>query len=355
MDTSDRTEPVIYADRVATEDGAPPGASPASVAEAPRLDPSAALSVLVAAVQELSLARTAESVQRIVRTAARELTGADGATFVLRDGDKCFYVDEDAIQPLWKGQRFPLEACISGWTMLNHSHAVIEDIYADDRIPHDAYRPTFVKSLVMVPIRTKEPLGAIGLYWAQRHLATEEEIGLARALADSTAVALENVERIRQLARVRRLAETDPLTGLANRRAWDTVLEHSVGPSTGGPIHVLMLDLDHFKRFNDLFGHPAGDRLLVGCAEAWDAALRGDDLVARLGGEEFGVLLMGTSPDEAVAVADRMRRLVPRDETVSVGVATWTPGESAADLVARADTALYAAKKAGRDRVVVAS
>jgi diguanylate cyclase (GGDEF)-like protein len=344
MDTSDRIEPVIYAE----------GPAPSAAAQ-PRVDPSAALSVLVAAVQELSLARTAESVQRIVRTAARELTGADGATFVLRDGEHCFYVDEDAIQPLWKGQRFPLEACISGWTMLNQAHAVIEDIYLDDRIPHDAYRPTFVKSLVMVPIRTKEPLGAIGLYWAACHLATEEEIGLARALADSTAVALENVERIRQLDRVRRLADTDPLTGLANRRAWDTVLDHSPGPGTPGPIHVLMLDLDHFKRFNDRFGHPEGDRLLAGCADAWGGALRDDDLLARLGGEEFGVLLMGTSPDEAVAVADRMRRLVPRDATVSVGVATWTGGESAADLVARADAALYGAKKAGRDRVVVGS
>jgi diguanylate cyclase (GGDEF)-like protein len=343
VDTNDRMEPVIYATRE-THGGNDERA----------VDPSAALSVLVAAVQELSLARSAESVQKIVRTAARELTGADGATFVLRDGDKCFYVDEDAIQPLWKGQRFPLEACISGWSMLNRQPVVIEDIYADDRIPHDAYRPTFVKSLVMVPIRTKEPLGAIGLYWAKHHLATEEEIGLARALADSTAVALENVERMRQLARVRRLAETDPLTGLANRRAWDTVLEHSVGPSTGGPIHVLMLDLDHFKRFNDLFGHPEGDRLLIDCARAWDAALRGDDLLARLGGEEFGVLLMGTSPDEAVTIADRMRRHVPRGETVSVGVATWTGGEPIAELVGRADAALYDAKKAGRDRVVVA-
>ena len=116
---------------------------------------------LVAAVQELSLARHLDAVMAIVRRAARELTGADGATFVLRDGDKCFYADEDAIEPLWKGQRFPMSACISGWAMLNRQAAVIEDIYADPRIPADAYRPTFVKSLVMVPIRTQAPTGAI--------------------------------------------------------------------------------------------------------------------------------------------------------------------------------------------------
>src|SRR5581483_9662786 len=137
-------------------------------------------------------------------------------TFVLRDDDKCYYVDEDAIEPLWKGQRFPLEQCISGWAMLNRQHVVIEDIYADERIPHEAYRPTFVKSLVMVPIRTLDPLGSIGIYWATRHRATEQQIGLARALADSTAIALENVRRTERLGHAERLAGTDPLTGVGN-------------------------------------------------------------------------------------------------------------------------------------------
>lgn len=131
--------------------------------------------------------------QSIVRSAARELTGADGATFVLRDGDKCFYADEDAIAPLWKGQRFPMSACISGWVMLHRRAAVIEDIYADERIPADAYRPTFVKSLAMVPIRTAEPIGAIGNYWASRRSPSDDEVRLLQALADSTSIALENV------------------------------------------------------------------------------------------------------------------------------------------------------------------
>ncbi|HZT30752.1 MAG TPA: response regulator [Bryobacteraceae bacterium] len=121
---------------------------------------------LIAAVQELSLARDLDGVMAIVRRAGRELTGADGATFVLREGDLCHYADEDAVAPLWKGQKFPLSACISGWVMLNRQAAVIEDIYADPRIPADAYRPTFVKSLAMVPIRTEAPVGAIGNYWA---------------------------------------------------------------------------------------------------------------------------------------------------------------------------------------------
>jgi signal transduction histidine kinase len=154
---------------------------------------------LVTAVQELSHARTVEAIQVIVRRAARELTGCDGATFVLRDNGQCYYADEDAISPLWKGQRFPLSACISGWAMLNKQPAIIEDIYADDRIPADAYRPTFVKSLVMVPIRAQDPIGAIGNYWAHPHQATPEEVEVLQALANTTAVAMESARLYAEL------------------------------------------------------------------------------------------------------------------------------------------------------------
>jgi signal transduction histidine kinase len=149
---------------------------------------------LVVAVQELSLARRVDAVMKIVRTVARELTGADGATFILRDQDRCHYVDEDAIGPLWKGQRFPLTSCVSGWAMLNRQAAVIPDIFDDPRVPVDAYRPTFVKSMVMVPVRTNEPIGAIGTYWARPYQAKPYEVELLQTLANTTSVALENVQ-----------------------------------------------------------------------------------------------------------------------------------------------------------------
>ncbi|HWB68723.1 MAG TPA: HD domain-containing phosphohydrolase [Solirubrobacterales bacterium] len=177
-----------------------------------RVDPA---TELVFAVQRLAMARNLIEIQEVVRSAARRLTGSDGATFVLRDGEQCYYADEDAISPLWKGQRFPLESCISGWAMLNREPAVIEDIYADDRIPHEAYRPTFVKSLAMVPIRTRDPIGAIGNYWARPHRPTAREVELLQALADSTAVSMESVnvyeqladERLDALRRLARVAE----------------------------------------------------------------------------------------------------------------------------------------------------
>ena len=160
--------------------------------------------LLVDVVQELSLAHDLETIMAIVRRAARELTGADGATFVLHDAGRCYYADEDAIAPLWKGKRFPLDACISGWAMIHREAVAIPDIYADSRIPADAYRPTFVKSLAMVPIRLAEPIGAIGNYWAAPHTVTPEEIELLQALANSTSVAMENVAIVKDVeARVR--------------------------------------------------------------------------------------------------------------------------------------------------------
>ncbi len=166
------------------------------------------LALLVSTVQQLSQARDIDTVTAIVRTAARKLTGADGATFVLKDKDQCYYADEDAIAPLWKGQRFPMSACVSGWVMQHKKTIVIEDIYKDERVPIDAYKPTFVKSLLMVPIHTVSPIGAIGNYWATNHMPTDEEMHLLQSLADITSVSIENVyvyneleERVKQRTR----------------------------------------------------------------------------------------------------------------------------------------------------------
>lgn len=148
---------------------------------------------LLHVVQELSAARNLDTVMDIVRHSVRDLTGSDGATFVLRENDFCYYAEEDAISPLWKGNRFPLETCISGWVMLNRKPAIIEDIYVDSRIPLDAYKRTFVKSLATVPIKTNNPIGAIGCYWSERHIATPEQIKVLQVLADTAAIAMENI------------------------------------------------------------------------------------------------------------------------------------------------------------------
>lgn len=148
--------------------------------------------VLLEVVRELAHLRELDDIMALVRRAARQLSGADGVTFVLREGDCVHYADEEAIAPLWKGRRFPIDTCISGWVMLNRTSAVIEDIFADARIPADAYRSTFVKSLVMVPIRRADPIGSIGAYWAEHVTPRTRQVALLQALADSAAVAVEN-------------------------------------------------------------------------------------------------------------------------------------------------------------------
>lgn len=143
--------------------------------------------------ERLEASESLETVQQIVRRSARQIAGADGATFVLRDVDHCYYADEDAISPLWKGQRFPITNCISGWAMLNAQSVVVPDISNDERIPLAAYRPTFVKSLAMVPVGKPEPVAAIGAYWATLHSASEDVIDSLEALAEATHSAMERI------------------------------------------------------------------------------------------------------------------------------------------------------------------
>ena len=149
--------------------------------------------LLQAAIDRLSVARSLDEIISIVRTTARSVCSADGVTFVLRDGDECHYVEENAIGPLWKGQKFPAETCISGWAMQNRKTAAIGDIFADDRIPHDVYRKTFVKSLVMVPVGGESSVAAMGAYWVDTHAFTDHDIVAMEKLAMAISGAMQRL------------------------------------------------------------------------------------------------------------------------------------------------------------------
>jgi diguanylate cyclase (GGDEF)-like protein/PAS domain S-box-containing protein len=170
------------------------------------------------------------------------------------------------------------------------------------------------------------------------------------------AVARDVTERKALLDQLEALATTDSLTGLANRRAWDDELLQAVARArrTEEPLVLAMLDLDHFKAYNDERGHLAGDQLLVTLAATWSEALRTTDVLSRYGGEEFALLLPACTASEAEATLARLRAAMPDGVTCSAGLALLAPGESAPALVGRADAALYEAKRAGRDQVVVA-
>ena len=204
-------------------------------------------------------------------------------------------------------------------------------------------------------LRDDAAVGVLVVGWLQpvEELGEAAESGL-KMLAAEAAIAIDRAEL---LARLEASARTDDLTGLPNRRAWEQELPRELARAKrdSRPVCVAMLDLDRFKRFNDDQGHQAGDRLLKQAASAWCEQLRASDMLARYGGEEFAVLLPGCTVADARLLLERLRVSMPGAQTVSAGVACWDGVESPVDLVGRADSALYEAKRAGRDRLITAA
>ncbi|HEY6522492.1 MAG TPA: sensor domain-containing diguanylate cyclase [Solirubrobacteraceae bacterium] len=192
--------------------------------------------------------------------------------------------------------------------------------------------------------------GVLVVAWADEVQSGGTHTTVASLLAHEAAAVIARADMLDNLADE---AQTDALTGLPNRRAWDAQVKRL--HSEGGELVIAMMDFDHFKRFNDTYGHPAGDRLLKATAAAWRDQLRTGDLLARLGGEEFGLLLRNCDPEVATEVTERLRRGVSDNWTCSAGIAVGRPGESVEEIIARADVALYEAKAAGRDRIHFAS
>lgn len=151
------------------------------------------------AIEALAGTRSLEAVVSVLRAFARRVVGADGIAVVLSDGDRCHYVAEDAMEPLWEGQYFPASDCVSGWAMKHRETAVIGDVFDDPRVPVDAYRTTFVRSMLMVPIGQNESIAAIGAYWSEAGQPSDSEIALLEALARAASVALENNRLARRL------------------------------------------------------------------------------------------------------------------------------------------------------------
>jgi diguanylate cyclase len=169
------------------------------------------------------------------------------------------------------------------------------------------------------------------------------------------------------LAVVRTESLTDPLTSLSNRKFFDEALEKAIADASAKaePLSLLMTDIDHFKTFNDTFGHLTGDQVLRLVALSVKQNVKGQDIAARYGGEEFAVVLPNTVLRSGVTVADHIRRAVMTKElmkrstgehlgrvTISIGVATLRPGDTPQSLIGRADSCLYAAKRNGRNRVI---
>lgn len=125
----------------------------------------------------------------MLRETAREIVGSDGITVVLREAERCFYAAEDSASPLFKGMRFPMDACVSGWAITHRETVAISDIWLDDRVPQAVYAQTFVRSMVMVPVGSPEPVAAIGAYRADVREAEQGAIKRLEALGRAAGIA----------------------------------------------------------------------------------------------------------------------------------------------------------------------
>ncbi len=348
--------------------------------DAARLDPAR-----LQAVRDTGLLDTPpeESFDRLTRLATMLLEVP--ATFVsLVDAERDFYksavgFDEPlASERELKGRTFCHVALLSPRPLL------LDDVLA---LPGLAAVPTVrtlgVRAYAGVPLVTPDGqiLGsfcAVDMQprqWTERDVAvltelahaTLREITLRQALvrlAEANRLLTEEMHKVGVLnERLSELAHTDALTALYNRRAYDQELarEWRRVQRNGAALSVLLIDADHFKSINDQHGHAVGDRVLQALAALIQRSAREIDVAARIGGEEFAVLLSDTGATSALNVAERIRSQIAQSDTmpvtgvtVSIGVATLAAEESAASLQHRADQALYMAKSQGRNRVVSA-
>lgn len=310
------------------------------------------LAAVAAAVRAIGRSEDARaSVSRAVCT----LTGANLGGLLEPDGQ-----DDLALTASHGMRREPLrirldQPSASGLVYRTGQPVVVSDVARSPTVVQSLAREYGVQSAAFEPVMLDDRVvGVLFCAWRERVKRLEDRaVSVAGLLANEAAFV---IERADLQARLERQARTDELTGLPNRRLAFEELPRFLARARreAVPLAAAMIDIDHFKAFNDAHGHVAGDRLLGEAGSALLREVRGGDLVARYGGEEFLALFLDCSLDDAVGTAERVRAALPKAVTCSVGVALWTGWESAEELIERADAALYAAETAGRDRVTIA-
>ncbi|MGH2896164.1 MAG: sensor domain-containing diguanylate cyclase [Solirubrobacteraceae bacterium] len=269
-------------------------------------------------------------------------------------------VDASEFERLSRQLRLEPGAGLPGQALQRRETVWMQDYAADPgMLRARAARTAGLHSAICVPTKREgDIVGIIEFFCTELRLRDRAVAGALDTVGGHIGELLGVLEeRHALLRRLETLALTDQLTALPNRRAWEETLTRELARAArdGLPVCVAVLDLDGFKRYNDELGHLAGDGLLTQAAEAWRSELRGGDVLARYGGDEFAALIPGRALDTAVVVVERLRRAAPQGCTCSAGVAMWDGAESATDLFGRADAALYVAKQSGRNQLAAAT
>lgn len=306
------------------------------------------LEALTAAARRLARSNYPDEVRASICAAAADVAAADLAALIELTPDRHSLVVTAASQGEMEGWTITQERAPSASLAFSAGRPTSSD--GAGSMPGWPLGQAGAPVGLWQPIRRADGVEAVVAIGWRHHVPVPPErvMGSLELLADEAAVAL---ERAAALEHVTGMARTDPLTELSNSRAWGDELGRELARAerSGQRLAVGVIDLDDLKRYNDRWGHAAGDRVLLTAAARWRRRLRLTDLLARIGGDEFAVAMPGCGLAEAVELGDQLRVALPDGVTCSVGVAEWNGSESAADLLARADQALYAAKNSGRD------
>jgi diguanylate cyclase (GGDEF)-like protein len=258
--------------------------------------------------------------------------------------------------------RITFEEGITGWAARNREATLVNQAHLDPRVRFVPGTPIDPEALISIPLISRAQIkGVLNIYRVgEESLFTEHEFELAKRFADAAALALDNAQ-IRQ--RLEHQAQTDSLTGLFNHRSFHERLLTALQDAsrTHKPVAVLMLDIDDFKRVNDVYGHGVGDELLRTLADTLRTCVRPDDVVCRLGGEEFGVIMCACDADDAERAAKRVVERLSSLDVRGVGVLTGSIGLALGpehamnprELTACAEAAMMTAKARGKNRVVL--
>lgn len=298
-----------------------------------------------------------ESFDRLTRLATR-LLGVPVALISLVDTDRQFFLSSHGLEGEYAERReTPLTHSFCQHVVNRQGPLVVEDarnvaMLEDNR----AIEELNVVAYAGMPLTTPDgfTLGSLCAIDSKPRTWSQDDLD---ALSDLSATVMAEIELRHLTRRLDTEIRLDALTGLGNRRMWEDEGPREIARARrfDQPLVLALLDLDRFKRFNDRHGNAAGDELLRETAATWGAGLRDIDILIRLGGEEFALLMPGTGLDPAFDVVERLRGTLTSGITCSAGLAMLRDGETAGDLLGRADAALFRAKRSGRNASALAS